>query len=30
MNVIAALEASFNIVFGLFGIGTNATLIAPD
>ena len=25
MNVIAALEASFNIVFGLFGIGRNAT-----
>ena len=25
MNIIAALEASFNIVFGLFGVGRNAT-----
>jgi hypothetical protein len=25
MNIIGALEASFNIVFGLFGIGENAT-----
>jgi len=25
MNLIAALEGSFNIVFGLFGIGRNAT-----
>ena len=25
MNLITALEASFNIVFGLFGLGRNAT-----
>ena len=25
MNIIAALEASFNIVFNLFGIGENKT-----